>query len=92
MALMAGAKLRYVDEALKQSMWRDAMIEELRSIEKNNTWRLVDFPPGKRCISVKWVYNKKLNPDGTISKYKARLVARDFLQKKGIIFMRSLLL
>ncbi|WVZ04047.1 hypothetical protein V8G54_024853 [Vigna mungo] len=53
MALMAGAELIDVDEALKQSMWRDAMIEELRSMEKNNTWRLVDLPPGKRCISVK---------------------------------------
>lgn len=79
MALLAGAESVDVDEALNKSVWRDAMIEELRSIEKNNTWRLVDLPPGKLCISVKWVYKTKLKPDGTISKYKARLVARGFL-------------
>ncbi|BAT78586.1 hypothetical protein VIGAN_02128400, partial [Vigna angularis var. angularis] len=36
-ALMAGAEPVDVDDALKQSVWRNAMIEELHSIEKNNT-------------------------------------------------------
>lgn len=66
MALMAGAQPVDVDEALKQSIWRDAMLEELRSIEKKNTWRLIDLPPRKWCINVKWVFKKKLNPDSTI--------------------------
>jgi hypothetical protein len=59
------------------------MIEELASIEKNQTWELVELPPNKKAIQVKWVFKLKLNPNGTIAKYKARLVARGFLQKKG---------
>jgi hypothetical protein len=33
---------------------------------------------------VKWIFKVKLNPDGSISKHKARLVARGFLQKYGV--------
>ncbi|PNX54537.1 putative copia-type polyprotein, partial [Trifolium pratense] len=37
-------------------------------------------------IDVKWIYKLKLRPNGEIAKYKARLVARGFLQKAGIDF------
>lgn len=60
------------------------MTEEIESIERNKTWELVVLPQNKKPISVKWVYKTKLNPDGTISKHKARLVARGFLQEQGI--------
>jgi len=59
------------------------MIEELDSIEKNEIWRLVQLPTDKKCIDVKWVFKTKLKPDGQVTKYKARLVARGFLQKYG---------
>ncbi|MCI00735.1 retrovirus-related pol polyprotein from transposon [Trifolium medium] len=49
------------------------MEEELQSIEKNQTWELVDLPDKKKKIDVKWVFKTKLNPDGTISKHKARI-------------------
>ena len=51
------------------------MEEEIKMIEKNNTWELVNRPHGKDIIGVKWVYKTKLNPDGTIQKHKTRLVA-----------------
>jgi hypothetical protein len=60
------------------------MIEELKSIEMNKTWELVKFPEGKKIIDLKWVFKTKLNLDGSISKHKARLVARGFLQTYGI--------
>jgi len=69
------------EEALKQNHWKKAMIEELDSIEKNETWRLVQLPTDKKCIDVKWVFKTKLKPDGQVAKYKARLVTRGFLQK-----------
>jgi len=59
------------------------MIEELDSIEKNDTWRLVQLPTDKKYIDVKWVFKTKLKPDGQVAKYKAMLVARGFLQKYG---------
>ena len=60
------------------------MNEELNSIEKNNTWELVELPKNKKAIGVKWVYKVKVNPKGEVVRYKARLVARGFLQRQGI--------
>jgi len=54
------------------------MIEDLEAIEKNRTWELVDVPKHKKPIDVKWVFKIKSRPDGTVSKYKARLVAKCF--------------
>src|ERR1044072_9644189 len=57
------------------------MKEELKAIEKNGTWELVDLPTGKKPVAVKWVYKIKRKPDGTISKFKARLAAKGFQQR-----------
>jgi hypothetical protein len=54
------------DVASKQEVWVKAMQDEIKMIEKNNTWELVDCPHGKDIIGVKWVYKTKLNPDGSI--------------------------
>lgn len=62
------------EEAVADQKWINAMKEELKMIEKNQTWELVDRPQNKKAIGVKWVYRTKLNPDGSINKYKARLV------------------
>ncbi|WVZ20588.1 hypothetical protein V8G54_007910, partial [Vigna mungo] len=86
LALIVGSEPLSVDEALSKSDWRGAMIEELKSIEKNQTWKLMDLSCGKRSIGVKWIFKTKRNPDGTILKHKARLVAKGFLQKKGVDF------
>ncbi|KAK1685584.1 hypothetical protein QYE76_046432 [Lolium multiflorum] len=37
----------------------------------------------KEAVRCKWVFKKKLRPDGTIEKYKARLVAKGYTQKEG---------
>src|SRR6187399_2543367 len=62
------------------------MKEELKSIEKNNTWELMRKTVNKRPIDVKWVFKLKMKPNGEIAKYKARLVAKGFLQKQGLDF------
>ena len=59
--------------AVKEENWRNAMEEEIKKIERNKTWELVERPPNKEIIGVKWVYKTKLNPDGSVQKYKARL-------------------
>lgn len=83
-ALLADAEPVNFTEALKISEWRAAMEDELRSIERNHTWDLVQLPKNKKPISVKWVFKLKLDPEGRIVKHKARLVARGFLQKQGV--------
>jgi hypothetical protein len=52
------------------------MIEELQSIEKNQTWELVNLSDKKKKRDEKWVIKVILNIGGTISKHEARLVAR----------------
>ncbi|KAL0348008.1 UNVERIFIED_CONTAM: Retrovirus-related Pol polyprotein from transposon RE2 [Sesamum angustifolium] len=56
------------------------MEEEIKMIEKNNTWELADRPKDKEVIGVKWIYKTKLNADGSIQKHKARLVAKGYSQ------------
>ena len=55
----------------------------IKALEDNTTWEIVDLPPGNRPISCKWVYRVKYNFDGTIQRYKARLVIRGDHQVKG---------
>ena len=71
-------------EASKLQVWLDACKDEIISIEKNNTWILVDAPMGVKPIGLKWVFKIKRNADGSIIKYKARLVAKGYIQKHGI--------
>lgn len=72
------------EQAIKDSEWIKAMKTEMDAVENNKTWVLTDLPPGRKAISLKWVYKLKKNTDGEIVKYKARIVARGYVQKKGI--------
>ena len=49
-------------------------------------WYLTALPQGKKAIPCKWVFKRKLNADGSIERYKARLVIKGFYQKEGIDF------
>eukprot|EP00253_Pinus_taeda_P025809 PITA_25809 len=71
-------------EAKGTPEWEQAMDAEFQSLQKNHTWTLFDLPEGKKPISCKWVYKVKYKANGTLDKYKARLVARGFSQKEGI--------
>lgn len=77
------------DEASKHQVWIQAMEEEIKMIEKNKTWEMVDRPPNKEVIGVKWVYKTKLNPEGSVQKHKARLVAKGYSQLPGIDYTET---
>jgi hypothetical protein len=53
-------------------------------LKANNTWSLTSLPHGKQPISCHWVYKVKQHSDGTIERYKARLVAKRYTQLDGI--------
>uniref|UniRef100_A0A2N9J336 Reverse transcriptase Ty1/copia-type domain-containing protein n=1 Tax=Fagus sylvatica TaxID=28930 RepID=A0A2N9J336_FAGSY len=57
---------------------------EPRRSHRTGTWDLVDLPAGKSAIGCKWVYTIKTRSDGTVDRYKARLVANGFTQEYGI--------
>ncbi|MCO5576728.1 hypothetical protein L7F22_030545 [Adiantum nelumboides] len=66
------------------NLWHAAMSEELASLHRNRTWSLVPLPEGRQPITCKWIIRRKLHPDGSIARYKARLVARGFSQIPGL--------
>ncbi|CAI7771115.1 unnamed protein product [Closterium sp. NIES-53] len=61
-----------LEEALKISdaeEWKKAMESELKSIEENGTWELVDLPEGRNAITSKWLFKIKSDADGKIERY-----------------------
>ncbi|GJX02343.1 zinc finger, CCHC-type containing protein [Tanacetum coccineum] len=75
------------DEAMKSqdvAFWKEAINDEMDSIMGNDTWVLTDLPLGCRPLGCKWIFKRKLKVDGTVEKFKARLVIQGFKQKSGI--------
>jgi transposase InsO family protein len=66
-------------EADDAEEWGKACHYEMDALSKNDTWELVDLPPGRKAIKSKWVF--KLKADG---RFRARLVAKGFTQIPGI--------
>ena len=72
------------EEAAKDPSWVKATNKEVDALLMNHTWEFVDLPPGKKTISSKWVYKVKLKSNGSLERFKARLVIRGFTQKYGV--------
>ena len=87
-ALLATEPSSY-EEACGKKEWEMSMKEEIASIEKNDTWELVELPKEKDAIGVKWIYKVKYHPDGRVQKHKARLVAKGYVQKYGIDYFET---
>ncbi|XP_060210776.1 uncharacterized protein LOC132637746 [Lycium barbarum] len=60
--------------------WKEAVNGEIESILNNHTWELVDLPPENKPLGSKWIFKRKMKDDGTIDKYKVRLVVKGFRQ------------
>ncbi|GJP71593.1 hypothetical protein CLOP_g2412 [Closterium sp. NIES-67] len=63
--------------------WKASEDEEFGFLIENETWDLCDLPPGKKAITSKMIYRHKYGPEGELTRYKSRLVARGFQQTKG---------
>ena len=60
------------------------MKEELDALTKNHTWDLVTLPPKQSVVGCKWIYKIKTCSDGSIKRYKTRLVVKGFTQEYEI--------
>ncbi|CAI7888337.1 unnamed protein product [Closterium sp. NIES-54] len=76
------ATLKEALESSDAEEWKKAMESELKSIEENGTWELVELPEGCKAITSKWLFKIKSNADGKIEHYKSRLVAKGYQQKE----------
>ncbi|GKD84126.1 ribonuclease H-like domain-containing protein [Tanacetum coccineum] len=71
--------------ALKDPNWRNAMYDKYNVLVKNDTWLLVPRPAGVNMVRSMW-FKHKFHADGTLSRYKARLVANGSSQQLGVDF------
>lgn len=76
-------------EAVKDQRWCDAMSQEIRALEENETWKLVSLPRAKRAMGYKWVYRIKYKSDGTVER---RLVILGTTNSKELNLPRYLLM
>lgn len=76
-------------ECNEKDKWIAAMKDEYTALVNNDTWRLVQRPLNRNVIDNRWVYKIKRNTDGSIDRYKARLVARGFSQEYGFDYMET---
>ncbi|GJR72564.1 ribonuclease H-like domain-containing protein [Tanacetum coccineum] len=73
-------------DALKDCQWRNAMYDEYNALVKNGTWLLVPRPTGVNMVRSMWLFKHKFHAAGTLSRYKARLVANGSSQQLGVDF------
>ena len=84
--LVEGDPLTYqkVMTSIDATFWKAAINNEFESIIQNNTQVLSYLPLRSKAIRCKWVFKKKQKPNGRIGKYKVRLVAKGFTQRKEL--------
>jgi hypothetical protein len=89
LALSTHTEPQFYHEALHSPQWCEVMSKELNALEANHTWVLTSLPPRKHSIDCKWVYKLKFKSDGSIERYKARLIAKGYNQQEGIDYFET---
>jgi hypothetical protein len=80
----------FSDADRRYAVWHNAMCDEIAALRSNHTWSLVPFHSSMNVVGSRWVYRIKRRVDGSIERYKARLVARGFTQQEGIDYSETL--
>ena len=65
------------------------MGDEIGSQKRTFTWSVCPLPPGKVPIGCKWIFKVKYNPDGTVERFKARLVAQEYTQEERVDYKET---
>ena len=82
---------RQAIQADDSEQWKEATLAEYNTLLQNGTWEIVDLPPGEKAIGSSWVFRIKRHSDGSIERYKARIVAQGCSQRPGRDFITSAL-
>ena len=78
-----------VNNPIHGRRWREAIEKELQNLENHQTWEYEELPPERKAIGSKWVFKVKYHPDGSVARFKARLVAQGFSQVQGVDFSET---
>jgi len=89
LSISTQTKSRCYEEAKEFPEWVKAMEMEIKALEVNKTWEIMDLPPNKMPIGCKWVYKIKRRANGDIERYKAKLVGKGHTQREGIDYMET---
>lgn len=79
-AILAELEPVNLGQAMQDKRWRLAMSDEYNSMILNRTFDLVDRSLAKNIVGCRWVYCIKYLPNGSVNRFKARLVAKSFHQ------------
>lgn len=71
-------------ESAQSKEWMAAAQTEYDSLASSKTWELVELPPDRRPVGCKWVFKVKITPDGSVDRFKGRLVAKGYSQEYGV--------
>lgn len=77
------------EESALDPAWQAAMTQEFAALHDNNTWSLMPLPVGKKEIGCRWVYKIKYKADGSVERYKIRLVVKGYTQHHGIDYRET---
>lgn len=64
--------------------------DEQSALYDDKTWILTDLPAGRSALSTKWFYTLKFKADGSIERFKARLVATCYTRTQGVDYDQTI--
>ncbi|XP_075076881.1 uncharacterized protein LOC142163490 [Nicotiana tabacum] len=87
--VLALTKLQNFTKASRDKRWIEAMKQEIKALEDNRTWEIVDLPNENNTIGSKWVYKIKYKSNGDVERFKVRLVEKGYSQKEGLDYYET---
>ena len=73
----------------QKQLWQVSIDDEYASLIKNETWRLTTLPAGREAIKCRWVFKIKPGHHNIPERYKSRLVAKGYTQKKSLDYKET---
>ena len=78
-------------KSVESEKWINAMKEELKFMEENKVWKIVDLPEGAKRVRCKWVFKTKCDSKDNVERYKVRLIAKEFTKKDSTNYKETFL-
>lgn len=88
-ALTSISEQTIFSEASQDPRWVEEMRAEIQALEENKTWEVVQLPPEKSPIGLKWVFKVKYKANGDVERFKARLVSKGYNHHEGIDYQET---